>query len=344
MAFHAFWRTTQQLKSRVCTVSHLLLGLVLGSQVYPGDFRQNYPRCNHMSPQIDLILSQAILLTSKSHLQPTFNPNMRSGTAIHVLTLICLTTVLSSTLSGTFDADQGNLQLPIKAAELDPSCAPGGNFDLSYWELQLPVGDHGKPDTISSARLQECWGYQNASYFFTGQSDGAMVMTVPSKSDGCITTPHSKHCRTELREVDPSSGELISWDPKSSPNRLDVTLNVTTPDDSRYGTVIGQIHIDGIKPVCELYYNSTGHINMGVECSKKGGATHTPIGFVEVGTMFSYQIRYEKNVLSVSYNGGKPRVLSTNHLHAPPSYFKVGNYNQGDSSSDVRFYSIVVTH
>ena len=272
---------------------------------------------------------------------------MHNKTAIYVLTLICLTTVLSSTLSGTFDADQGNLQLPIKAAALDPSYAPGGNFDLSYWELQLPVGLKGKPDTISSARLQGCSGYQNASYFFTDQSDGTMVMIVPSKHDGCVTTTHSKHCRTELREVDPSSGELISWNPCSGPNRLNVTLNVTRPDDSLWGTVIGQIHIDdkcSTKPVCELYYNSTGHINMGVERSKKGGATHTPIGFVEVGTTFSYQIKYEGNVLSISYNGGEPKVLDTNDLHAPLSYFKVGNYNQGNSSSEVHFYSIVVTH
>jgi hypothetical protein len=326
---------------------------MLGSQVYKlvGSRRlpPELPSLQSYVPQtrVDLILSQAILLTSNSQPSAHQNPNMRSRTAIYVLTLICLTTVLSSTLSGTFDADQGNLQLPIKAATLDPSCAPGGNFDLSYWELQLPVGHNGKPDTISSARLQRCSGYQNASYFFTGQSDGAMVMTVPAKSDGCVTTPDSKHCRTELREVDPSSGKLISWDPNSSPNRLNVTLNVTTPDDSLYGTVIGQIHIDGkfsTKPVCELYYNSTGHINMGVECSKYGGATHTPIGFVEVGTMFSYQIKYEEGILSVNYNGGEPLVLDTNDLDTPPSYFKVGNYNQGNSSSDVRFYSVVVTH
>ena len=83
---------------------------------------------------------------------------------------------------------------------------------------------------------------------------------------------------------------------------------------------------------------------MGVECSKNGGATHTPIGFVEVGTMFSYQIKYEGNVLSVNYNGGEPQVLDTNDLDTPSSYFKVGNYNQGNSSSDVRFDSVVVTH
>jgi hypothetical protein len=274
---------------------------------------------------------------------------MRTRTAIYALTLIRLTTVLSSRLSGTFDADQGNLQLPIKAVALDNSCAPGGNFDLSNWILQLPSGKPGHPDTISSACLQGCSGYQNPDYFFTNPSDGAMVMTVPGsvKSAGCVTTAHSQHCRTELREVDPSSGKPTSWDPNSSPNRLNVTLTVAKPDDSVYGTVIGQIHIDddvSIKPVCELYYNSTGHINMGVERSSAGGATHTAIGIVDVGTMFAYQIKYEGNILSVNIDGGEDQVLGTNDLDAPLSYFKVGNYNQGDSPSDVRFSNITITH
>ena len=273
---------------------------------------------------------------------------MRTRTAIYALTLIRLTTVLSSTPSGTFDADQRNLQLPIKATALNTSCAPGGNFDLTYWILQLPSGVTGHPDTVSSPCLQGCSGYQNPDYFFTNSSDGSLVMTVPGsvKTAKCVTTKHSKHCRTELREVDPLSGKPTSWDPHSSPNRLDATLTVAKPDDSVHGTVIGQIHIDddkSTKPVCELYYNSTGHINMGVERSITGGATHTAITTVDVGTMFTYQIRYEGNILTVNIDG-KDHVLGTNHLHGPLSYFKVGNYNQGDSPSDVRFYSIAVTH
>lgn len=230
-------------------------------------------------------------------------------------------------------------------AGLNPNCAPGGNFDMSKWILQLPVGSPGHPVTINSSSLEGCCGYQNASYFFTDSGDGAMVMKVPGSpsSSGCVTTPDSKHCRTELREVNPSS-----WDPKASTNRLNVTLVVTQPDDSQRGTVIGQIHIDGsvsVKPVCELYYSCAGVISMGVEETRTGGKQHyTTIGTVPVSTTFSYEIQYEKNVLSVSLNGGKAKNLSTYSLHAPLSYFKVGNYNQGNSSSTVHFFAIIVTH
>ena len=49
----------------------------------------------------------------------------------------------------------------LASASLKPSCAPGGNFDLSKWNLQLPIGKAGSPTTISSSQLQGCDGWQN---------------------------------------------------------------------------------------------------------------------------------------------------------------------------------------
>src|SRR5580692_12384365 len=55
---------------------------------------------------------------------------------------------------------------------LNPSRAPGSNFNLSSWELQEPVGSAGSPTTITSAALAA--GFHD-SYFFTDPSDGAMT-------------------------------------------------------------------------------------------------------------------------------------------------------------------------
>lgn len=230
---------------------------------------------------------------------------------------------------------------------LNPSCAPGGNFDMSKWNLQLPIGSAGSPTTISSSALQGCNGYQDPGhqYFFTESGDGALVMKVPGSpsSSGCVTTPNSQHCRTELREISPSS-----WDPNAATNRLSATLKVTQADDSSHGTVIGQIHIDdsvSSKPVCELFYNSNGDISIGVEQTRSGGnEVVTYVDNVPVDTTFSYEIQYESNVLSVSINGGAAKTFSTYSLDAPESYFKVGNYNQGDSPSDVHFFAISTQH
>ncbi|KAK4233800.1 alginate lyase-domain-containing protein [Achaetomium macrosporum] len=232
---------------------------------------------------------------------------------------------------------------------LNPGCAPGGNFDMRYWNLQLPIGTTGSPTTISSGSLQGCGGYQNFDYFFTESSDGALVMKVPGspRSAGCVTTPHSLHCRTELREVEPDTGRTASWDPNQPVNRLFARLACPQPGDGT-GTVIGQIHIDDAissKPVAELYYNANGDLSLGVEQTRAGGNQLTsPAGHIPVGQTFTYEIRYESNVLSVLINGGSPQVFSTYHLDAPRSYFKAGNYLQGSTPSDVHFFEIQVTH
>ncbi|MEU9386547.1 polysaccharide lyase family 7 protein, partial [Streptomyces sp. NPDC048279] len=71
------------------------------------------------------------------------------------------------------------------AGAADPTKAPGGNFDLSVWQLQEPVGSPGSPTTIPSSRLQGAGGYQDA-YFYTDTRDGAMTFWAPEKG---VTTP-----------------------------------------------------------------------------------------------------------------------------------------------------------
>jgi len=83
---------------------------------------------------------------------------------------------------------------------------------------------------------------------------------------------------------------------------------------------------------------------MGVEQTRSGGnEKFTTVGNVPLNTQFTYEIDYSNNVLSVSING-KKTTLDTFSLDAPPSYFKTGNYNQGDSPSDVHFFAISVEH
>jgi len=231
---------------------------------------------------------------------------------------------------------------PLAIYALNPSYAPGGNFDMEYWNLQLPIGSAGDPTQIPSSQLQGSSGYQNYSYFFTESGDGAMVMKVPGDpaDTGCVTTANSTHCRTELAETS-------SWSPNNATNRLKATLAVTVPDNSQYGTVIGQIHMDAsvsTKPVCELYYDQNGNITMGVERTRAGDdEAYTPLGNVPVGTQFSYEIEYYGGVLKVAINGNFT-TLSTYSLDSPLSYFKAGNYNQGSNASDVHFYALTIQH
>ncbi|KAJ3482402.1 hypothetical protein NLG97_g7579 [Lecanicillium saksenae] len=230
------------------------------------------------------------------------------------------------------------------SAALDPNCAPGGNFDLSHWKLQLPSGKTDHPDEVSSDKLgDDCHGYTNSRYFFTDKSDGSLVFKVPGDktNSNCVSTQHSDHCRSELRENNPSS-----WDPHADKNRLFGDLKVTKNDGE---ICIGQIHIDdhvSHKPVAELYYNSEGDLKMGVQlcpdnsCKQK----RVNVDHVPKGERFTYEIHYEKNTLSVSINGKSFQKLNTHKLNGPKSYFKAGNYNQKSSSTEVHFYQIKVSH
>jgi hypothetical protein len=216
---------------------------------------------------------------------------------------------------------------------LNSSCAAGGNFDMSIWTLQLPTGSPGSPTTIPASQLVGCSGYQDPSqqFFFTEKGDGALVMKVPGSpaSSGCVTTKKSLHCRTELRE-----SNHIGWDPNGATNLLQVTVQVPQPDNSTTGTIIGQIHIHdsiSVNPVCELHYNTSGDLNVGVKQTlAEGNKIMKCIANVPVGQQFTYEIAYQRNILSVSINGATP-VTPSNSLGAPLSYFKVGNYNQGNS-------------
>ncbi len=109
------------------------------------------------------------------------------------------------------------------AAALNPALPPGGNFDLSVWSLQLPIGSPGKPDIIPPSRLKGANGYTNPSFFWTDKNDGSMTFWAPAKG---VTTPNSKYARSELREMNPN-GSGADW-PLAGNHTLSAQLRVVS--------------------------------------------------------------------------------------------------------------------
>ncbi|PHH86764.1 hypothetical protein CDD83_9794 [Cordyceps sp. RAO-2017] len=231
------------------------------------------------------------------------------------------------------------------AARLDPDCAPGGNFDLRHWYLQLPTGLPGRIDTVPSKGLQGCHGYNDSS-FYTDRATGEMVLKAPGHPSltGCATTGGSKHCRTELREVDKRSGRNTVWSP-GSVNILGVTIKVVRADDGRHGTAIGQVFALGFGPLAEMYYSRSGRIVVGVKPKPGAKQRMTSVGQVPPGTSFHYEMSYSRHVLSVSIDGTQT-LLDVSAWASPSCYFKSGNYNQArtKAGSEVRIAAVNVTH
>ncbi|MFI6344669.1 polysaccharide lyase family 7 protein [Streptomyces sp. NPDC050560] len=227
----------------------------------------------------------------------------------------------------------------------DPDVAPGGNFDLSVWELQEPVGNPGSPTTIPSSRLQGADGFQDA-YFYTDTRDGAMTFWAPEKG---VTTPNSNYARSELREMN-RDGSAADWSLGGS-HQLRATLRVVSVTQN---VCVGQIHLgsggSSTKPLVELYYHANGDIVVGTENSPDGGQTTHTVGHVSLGKTWSYTIAVSGgNTIDLTVNDSTTHYAIPSSFNQYKQYFKAGSYNQSSSDSTtngakVGFYGLTVSH
>jgi hypothetical protein len=232
---------------------------------------------------------------------------------------------------------------------LDPNVAPGGNFDLTVWELQEPVGSPGNPTTFVSSQLTGPNGHQD-TYFFTDPTDGAMTFWDPENG---VTTQNSNYPRSELREMT-ASGAAANWLPPGT-HTLSATVKATVIPDH---VAVGQIHIGtgtpaSTKPLLELFYYATGEIEIGIEQTPAGDdEPQTKVGNVPLGTKWSYVIGLSGNTISLTINGGAAQTFPmSSTFDQEGMYFKAGDYDQtADSSAaatvgaKVQFYALTVFH
>jgi hypothetical protein len=248
-------------------------------------------------------------------------------------------------------ADGSNQQWSVPSGStgggggLNPGVAPGGNFNLSLWELQEPIGSPGSPNTILPAQLEGSNGYQD-SYFYTDSSDGAMTFWDPENG---VTTPNSNFSRSELREMT-SSGAAANWFAPGT-HTLSATLKVTQVPSN---VCVGQIHLGSggsTKPLLELFYTSSGAIKIGIEQTPAGGNEILyNVGNVPVGTKWSYVIGLSGSTISLVINGGATQTwTASSTFNGYGMYFKAGDYDQTSGSSSsvgarVGFYALSIHH
>jgi len=233
---------------------------------------------------------------------------------------------------------------------LSTDVAPGGNFDLSVWELQLPIGATGDPTTIGPAQLEGPTGFQD-SYFFTDSTDGTMTFWDPESG---VTTADSSYPRSELREMN-ADGSEANW-PVAGTNTLSATVAVTQVPDH---VCIGQIHIgsaieaglaSSTKPLLQLYYYSGGDVTLGIEDSPSGSQTAYPITSVPLGTPFTYTIQLTGDgTITLVIDGASSSFTMPPSFDGYGEYFKAGDYDQtagADASvgAIVKFYALQVSH
>jgi hypothetical protein len=255
-------------------------------------------------------------------------------------------TLLAAALSTVVVGGLGLLGVTnANAAALNPAVAPGGNFNLSVWSLQLPIGSPGSPETISPARLKGANGYTNPSYFWTDKNDGSMTFWAPEKG---VTTPNSNYARSELREMN-ANGSAADW-ALAGNHTLSAELRIVSVTKN---VAVGQVKLGSggtsTKPLLELYYRANGDIYLGQQRSPTDGQTLHKLGNVPLGQKWTYVINVSGNKASLTINGSKTNYTIPSSFNPYKQYFKAGSYNQSSSQSTtngakVKFYSLTVKH
>ncbi|MDB5799069.1 MAG: hypothetical protein JWL63_8 [Rhodocyclales bacterium] len=226
------------------------------------------------------------------------------------------------------------------AFALSTTVAPGKNFSLSGYTLQLPTGSSGNVDTKTGAELAA--GFTKSPWFYTDTGDGSMVMGDPSVG---WTTSGSLHPRTELREN-------ASW-ATSGTNLLDATVTVTKVPSNTAIAQIFQAAPAPSKPLCELQYTSSGVVKLLLESTNQGGSsTTTTIASVPVGTKFTYQLKLSGSTITVKVNSTTKTFTMDSSFVGESFYFKAGNYDQSAVSGTpnttaatiVKFAVLKITH
>ena len=292
--------------------------------------------CNGTAAQLWQPQSNGELLNTNSGKCLTDPGNGGSGTQTQIAT--CADTANQKWVVSTTTGGGGG-------TGLNPSVAPGGNFNLSLWELQLPTGSAGDPTTILPSQLEGSSGFQD-SYFYTG-TDGSMTFWDPENG---VTTANSNYSRSELREMT-SSGAAANWFASGTTNKLSATVKATTVPSS---VCVGQIHLGSggsTKPLLELFYHSNGEIVMAIEQTPAGGnEVSYDVATVPLGTEWSYTIGLAGSTISLSINGGTARTwTASSTFNGYGMYFKAGDYDQTSGSSStvgarVEFYALSISH
>lgn len=269
----------------------------------------------------------------------------------------------------------------LNITSLNPNVRPSSNFNLTQWNLTLPLPlGGGKSDAISigastvNGSPTKNTGYSILPYFGTESTTGAMVFFAPLNG---ATTPSSNFPRCEFLEALP--GSPSTWTLKRfASNTLTASLLVSQVPPSKR-VVIGQIHDTGKtdiyghnasnSPLLKVYYDMNALDPNKNTCNGcvYGQVRAVPaygnflkivnlINKVPLNQLFKYQMTLlSDGTLTIKANDRATIIKLNTSINntlgwgAQNLYFKAGMYvlDEGTSSTlggTAKFYSLQVKH
>lgn len=218
-----------------------------------------------------------------------------------------------------------NTSIMIKAQEI--YTAPGSKFDLTKFNLQLPLEQN---NSIMQKKGAELTRYAS-NYFYLNPEDQSIHLFC--KSDG-KTTKGSHYPRTELREV-------MEWRFVGQ-HQMSVQLAVLQ-QPSTGKIIIGQIHgLSKGTEAAKLWWNK-GEIQIGFKKEVNDKEQRFTLAQnIALNQVFNYTISQSDHEVTVTVNDHSQKFIFGDSWTSEQVYFKVGNYLQ-DNSKPIT-YGLVALH
>ena len=113
----------------------------------------------------------------------------------------------------------------------DKALAPASTFDLSHWNITLPV-DHNRDGKVDTVNVKDLRKYSHPDFFYMDES-GGMVFTAPNKG---AKTKNTSNTRSELRHM--LRGKNTRHKTHSGKNNFAVEAR---RDSDKFGSVGGKL-------------------------------------------------------------------------------------------------------
>ena len=199
------------------------------------------------------------------------------------------------------------------------SSGPSQIMDLSPFNLILPTGTQGHPDSVKGNKLNS----YNSPYFY--MKNGGMTFYAPVNG---AHTANSEDTRSEL-------GQAQGWKLSSGQHSLSATLSVDEVPTNGSVTV-GQVHQRGMpRPPVMLNWKN-GKLIASVMSTNSKFATRKDIVVADnipKGQKFNYKMDVSPDgTVAINVNGNQTKVKLDSSFNQGSLYFKAGVYVHGSKN------------
>jgi hypothetical protein len=225
---------------------------------------------------------------------------------------------------------------------------PNQVFNLSQFQLTLPIGTGGVPTVVSTAQLEA--GFTNT--YFKLNSSNHLVFTAPSNGDATDTPGHT---RSELHEfyTGPNAATSGCWT-SALGGTLTATAYIEAVSADSDEATIGQIHASGSNPFVLLIYRPASKV-VALDLYPTPGSAVKQETVIKKGvaldTQLAYTLAFHNGLVVATVNGQTVTVAAGSTWASSPVRFDLGAYseapNTGNPAGDkteVTFDSFSISH